>query len=241
MPLMEKLQIIRFDELLSTNNKLKELIRDQDLKEYTIVQTFCQTAGKGQAGNSWESENNKNLTFSLFLKPVYIEIQNQFIISKAVALGILEALKVYAPDFTIKWPNDIYYKNKKIGGILIENALRQNTISESIIGIGLNINQTTFVSDAPNPVSLKSIVNKNFDLDTILSEVTSGIIDQINVIQSGNCTTIHQQYINQLFRKTGYYPYKDAHGEFMAQISGINAYGHFTTDHIRRRKSQLCF
>ena len=233
----QNFNILRFEELSSTNNKLKELKQNQNLEEFTVVQTYRQTAGKGQAGNSWESEEKKNLTFSTLLKPSYVEILEQFIISKAVALGITDVFNSIRPGFSIKWPNDIYYNNKKIGGILIENAIRQDCISESVIGIGLNINQTKFVSDAPNPISLKSITGKNFDLDEMLLRTLERIAGYVNMIKNGESESLDKLYLDQLYRKSGYHLYNDANGEFRAQITGINNYGHLelTTQEGERR------
>ncbi|GAF01660.1 bifunctional protein BirA [Saccharicrinis fermentans DSM 9555 = JCM 21142] len=216
--------ILHFEHLLSTNTKLKAL--KANVPEFTIVITDKQTAGKGQAGNYWESEANKNLTFSLLLKPIYIEIQDQFIISKAVALGIIHVFKDFSQDFSIKWPNDIYYRDKKIGGILIENTISRTTISDSIVGIGLNINQEYFTSDAPNPISLKNISGQDFELITILSKVVHAITAYVNDIKCGNSAKLNQLYLNNLYRRQGFHLYKDHHGEFMAQITGINEYGH---------------
>ena len=119
-----------------------------------------QTAGRGQAGNSWESEAGKNLLFGLLFHPREVEANRQFILSQAVALSICETLSDYAEDIRIKWPNDIYWKDRKICGMLIENTLVGRCIENCIIGAGININQQTFCSDAPNPVSLRQITGK---------------------------------------------------------------------------------
>ncbi|WP_075590322.1 biotin--[acetyl-CoA-carboxylase] ligase [Labilibacter marinus] len=226
MSSLDQFKIYKYEQLASTNNKLKELKLTSDLNEYAIVQTDNQTAGKGQAGNSWESEKGKNLTFSLYIKPNYVEIQDQFIISKAVALGIISVFNSYKEGFKIKWPNDIYYHNKKVGGILIENALCQSEISESVIGIGLNINQTNFISDAPNPISIKSILNKTMNLDEILVRILASIIEQIEKIKAGKDIELDDLYMKHLYRNVGLHAYKDENGKFEASINGINNYGH---------------
>lgn len=226
MSSIDQFKLYPFNQLASTNNKLKELKRETRLNEYSVVITPHQTAGKGQAGNSWESEKGKNLTFSLYLKPNYIEIQDQFIISKAVALGILQVFNTYSEGFSIKWPNDIYYQNKKIGGILIENALCQNKLSESVIGIGLNINQTKFISDAPNPISLQTILGKSFDLDEVLNAILLSILEQVELIRTGKIFDLDKLYMQHLYRNQGMHLYKDENGKFEASISGINNYGH---------------
>ncbi|WP_430931935.1 biotin--[acetyl-CoA-carboxylase] ligase [Saccharicrinis sp. 156] len=233
--------IVRFERLPSTNNQLKSLRKDQAIPEFTVVITCAQTAGKGQAGNSWESEPGKNLTFSLLLKPTFIEIQNQFVISKAVALGIIDVFMNFSQDFSIKWPNDIYYRNQKIGGILIENAISRNIITESIVGIGLNINQEVFTSDAPNPVSLKNITGTDIELNNLLEQVVNAILKYLEKIKTLNSDSLNRQYLNNLYRKEGFHPYKDANGEFMARITGINEYGHLELETSHGDKRSYAF
>ena len=169
--------IIHLDETQSTNSYLNNFCLEQEVSELTTVWANFQTAGRGQRGNSLESEPNANLLFSFVLHPSFIEARQQFHISQIVALSIQEALSQYTDDITIKWPNDIYWKNKKIAGILIENDLCGHHISRSIAGIGLNINQQKFISDAPNPVSLYQIIGQTFNrrelLDTILDKVSA--------------------------------------------------------------------
>ncbi|SMO87397.1 BirA family transcriptional regulator, biotin operon repressor / biotin-[acetyl-CoA-carboxylase] ligase [Saccharicrinis carchari] len=229
--------ILRFPALASTNQTLKSLHQTDPMEEYTVVVCDSQTAGKGQAGNHWESEAGKNLTFSILLKPAYVQIQDQFLISKAVSLGILDALKTYSSGFTIKWPNDIYYQDKKVGGILIENALYQNRIGTSVVGIGLNVNQTVFVSDAPNPVSLKAIRGKALDPGKLLNQILPNIVKYLDTLRTAGPDSVNRLYLAQLYRKNGLYCYRDENGEFKARITGINDYGHMLlkTDEGQRR------
>ncbi len=218
--------LLRFPALASTNQTLKWLHQKESLDEYTVVVCGSQTAGKGQVGNHWESEQDKNLTFSLLLKPTYIQIHQQFLISKAVSLGILEALKEYGSEFFIKWPNDIYYQDKKIGGILIENSLSRDVISSCIIGVGINVNQTIFVSNAPNPLSLKTIVGQELELEKLLMQVLQSLEKYIDVLKSSNAHALDDMYLGELYRKQGFHPYRDENGVFLASIAGINPYGH---------------
>ena len=214
----------RYDNLPSTNEMMKSLI-SKGLAEYDVIVANHQSAGKGQKGNSWESEEGKNLTFSLLLTPGFIQAQDQFVISKIICLGILEVLSEYSDNFTIKWPNDIYYKELKIGGILIENALYTNTIGTSVVGIGLNINQEVFKSDAPNPVSLKNITNKEFDLDCMLDDILNCIYNLYSKVKKEGYSAINSQYLNCLFWKEGFHNFKDEQGQFKARIDGISEYG----------------
>ena len=128
----------------STNNLIRKMMQDENLPEGFLVYTDFQTAGKGQPGNTWESEAGKNLLFSIVLYPHEIPIHEQFVLSEIASLSIKNILAKYTDGISVKWPNDIYWNDRKIAGILIENSLKKNEINYSIIGIGLNINQTIF-------------------------------------------------------------------------------------------------
>ena len=158
-------KIIHIDETDSTNRWLKE-----QGEQNMIVVADYQTAGKGCGTNSWESERGKNLTFSLLIHPEGISAKEQFFISEAVSVALCETLAPYIYNkVEIKWPNDIYVGDQKICGILIENRLQGSEIKDSIIGIGLNVNQREFKSDAPNPVSLYQLTGKETDREALLS------------------------------------------------------------------------
>ncbi len=215
----------RYDKLPSTNEKMKSL-QSEGLSEFNVIITNHQFAGKGQKGNSWESEQGKNLTFSLFLKPDFILAQDQFVISKIVCLGIIDVFSRYSDKFSIKWPNDIYYDDYKVGGILIENSLYANVIGSSVVGVGLNINQKKFYSNAPNPISLRNIVDKEFDLQTTLNDVLLSIWNLYTQVKDqGKFKEIDQKYLERLYRKQGFHEYKDDQGIFKARIAGISEYG----------------
>ncbi len=213
------------EELSSTNAYIKEIINTKSAKEFDTICTKNQVAGKGQGNNQWESERDKNLTFSLLLQPTFIEIQEQFVISKSISLAIIRVLNNYHEGFKIKWPNDIYFNEHKIAGILIENTLINNTIGNSIIGIGININQEEFISDAPNPISLKQITHKNFNITELLNEILQSIAEYYIQLKDGNHQHIHREYLTSLFRGSGLHPFKDSKGLFYAAIKGINEYG----------------
>lgn len=167
--------LVALDETASTNQYLSQLCNQlqESVAELTTVTAEFQTAGKGQRGNTWEAEEGKNLLFSFVLYPSFLEARRQFILSQIVSLAIKEELSRWSDEITIKWPNDIYWKDKKICGILIENDLSGHHIRRSIAGIGININQEVFNSDAPNPVSLKQITGKEHDRYEILVRPTA--------------------------------------------------------------------
>lgn len=217
---------IHLEETESTNNYIKnELLTESKEDDIIIVSTDHQTAGKGQRGNNWESEKGKNLTFSILFHPTDIEANQQFIISQFTSLAIKDILSQYTKDISIKWPNDIYWKNKKICGILIENSLIDTTIASSIIGIGLNINQTEFTNKALNPISLKQITGNDYDLDKVLYEVIDRISLYYNKIDKNGSEDIAKKYKNSLFRHDGYHTYNDGTHNFMARIKDIEPSG----------------
>lgn len=217
--------IIHLEETDSTNTHLKDLLLRQEVEEGTIVIADFQTGGKGQRGNSWESNKGENLLFSIVLYPNTIKANEQFIISQVVSLAIADFLKKFVDDITIKWPNDIYWQEKKICGILIENSLTENNINESVIGIGVNINQTIFFSDAPNPISLKQITGKDYDIIQLLENIKDNILTYYSEIKNGYTEQIIKRYKDGLFRNKGYHLYNDGQTEFSARIKDIEPTG----------------
>lgn len=217
--------LIHISETNSTNNYLQTLCARQKVGELTTVVADFQTSGRGQRGNSWESEPLKNLLFSFVLFPVFWEARCQFLISQIISLAIKEELSTYTEDISIKWPNDIYWKEKKICGMLIENDLMGRNISQSIAGIGVNINQEIFHSSAPNPVSLVQITGKEHDLFEILKNIMLRIQSYYSLLKKGDTTSIACQYEKSLFRREGIHRYKDANGEFLARIVCVEPEG----------------
>lgn len=217
--------VIYIEELPSTSSYLKELPQ-QSLSDGTTVYTGFQTAGRGQRGNSWESEKGQNLTFSTILYPRSLKAEDQFLISQIVSLAIKNTLDQYTNDITIKWPNDIYWKDKKITGILIENNIMGDFIAQSILGVGLNLNQTQFKSDAPNPVSLKQITQEDYNIATILSEILKHLHEYYMLLtDSRNLKAIRSAYKKSLYRKEGFYKFADKNGVFYAHIKDVEDIG----------------
>ncbi|EJW92691.1 biotin-[acetyl-CoA-carboxylase] ligase, partial [gut metagenome] len=156
------------DETNSTNSLIRQMMSDGMMPEGSVVVANFQTAGRGQVGNVWESEAGKNLLFSMVIYPSFMSANRQFLISQIAALSVKETLDQYTDGISVKWPNDIYWRDKKICGMLIENDLSGHDLSDSIIGVGINVNQEAFHSDAPNPVSLLQIIDREVDCDEIL-------------------------------------------------------------------------
>ena len=167
------MKITRFKTLESTNQYLQNLLNEGIDIVDNIVVTDYQTSGKGQGKNVWESEDGKNLLFSIALDMSFLKAENQFILTQIVSVTMINVLKNYLPEESlfIKWPNDIYFNDKKIAGILIKNEIRGMMMGTSIIGIGLNVNQTSFNEDLPNPISMKMITGNDYDLETILNNI----------------------------------------------------------------------
>lgn len=204
----------------STNTFLHEMMRQDKLPEGFLLYTDFQTAGKGQPGNTWESENGKNLLFSMLLYPHSIKVYEQFILSEITGLAIRKVLEKYTDDICIKWPNDIYWKDKKIAGILIENSLFRDRIDTCIIGIGLNVNQEVFISNAPNPVSLRQITGNDINREILLMEIQAELL---NIYQNYSPEFIHQEYLNNLYRRNGFHRYAEttANTVFDAEIEDV--------------------
>ncbi|KAA6329926.1 Bifunctional ligase/repressor BirA [termite gut metagenome] len=198
------------------------------IQEFTTVISDFQTAGKGQRGNSWESEKGKNLLFSFVFYPDFLEVRKQFLLSQLISVSIKEELEAeHADGFSIKWPNDIYWKDKKICGILIENNLIGSKIERSIAGIGININQKKFYSSAPNPVSLIQITENRHEIEILplLINIINRCIYYYGLFRHGDTDTVTKRYRLSLYRKDGFYPYRDEDGAFKARILRVKPEG----------------
>jgi len=218
---MKNLQYIK--QTHSTNALLWEMIRESHQPEGTVVYTDFQTAGKGQIGNSWESEARKNLLFSMVLYPLQIPLDRLFLVSQLVSVAIKRSLDKYCDNITVKWPNDIYRNDKKLAGILIENSLQGNRVKAVVIGVGLNVNQVTFTSDAPNPVSLKQITGgKPINRKLLLREISHHINNLYNQLDEKK---IRLEYAESLYRKVGFHAFADESGTFNARIIEVHPDG----------------
>lgn len=220
--------LVYLEETESTNKYLNDLCNKQCVGELTTITTDFQTSGRGQRGNSWESERGQNLMFSFVLYPTFLKARKQFLLSQIISLAIKEELDTHVSDVSIKWPNDIYWKDKKICGMLIENDLTGTHISRSIAGIGININQEAFISPAPNPVSLKQITGQSYSPEQILASIMRRIKDYYALLQTENesvNTLIADRYAGSLFRKDGFHRYTDANGKFLARLMRVEPDG----------------
>jgi len=217
------MRIIKLDATNSTNSYLRELISQDIVEDFTIISTKNQTLGRGQMGSVWASESSKNLTFSCFKDVSGIHVEHSFYISMVTALAVLKTLQELAiPKISIKWPNDILSENKKICGVLIENVIKQSQLQASIIGIGLNVNQTEF-ENLPQASSLKLISGKVFVLDEVLLAVVLNLKYYFEILQTGNLEFLKSTYETHLFRKNKPSTFKNAEGlMFSGFIKGVS-------------------
>lgn len=220
----------------STSTLLREQYSD-DLPHLYTIRADYQTAGRGQAGNSWESEEGKNLLFSALLRYNDLRAADQWRLSMLVALALWEVLAKHLPkeQLTIKWPNDIYFGDKKLVGILIENSLVGGYVGYSIAGIGVNVNQTKWLSNAPNPISMKEITNQEYDVETLMNEW----IDAMKRWEKYATDELSTAYLQHIYRRNGWHKYVEREvsvaptsiakqgidGIFRAELVGISEQG----------------
>lgn len=216
----------------STNAEIRRLAATAQLPHGYCLITDFQTNGHGQANNRWESERGKNLLFSVLLHPTSIPPHAQFVVTEIVTQAILKALQPeIADEIEIKWPNDIYVGDRKICGILIENSLCGTVFADSIIGIGININQTDFLSDAPNPASLKQLSGHDHDRKVIIERIYSNIMSLYGELESAKNDgftdkKLHDFYMSHLYRRNGFHRFATPEGrEFSASIESISPQG----------------
>jgi BirA family biotin operon repressor/biotin-[acetyl-CoA-carboxylase] ligase len=219
----------------STNSFVRAMLQEEatgqvvsanSFSGFTLVVADDQTKGRGQQGNGWETEKGKNLTFSLLCHPDFILASRQWLISQCMAVAIQQTLSRYVEGVEVKWPNDIYVGDHKISGTLIECDLQGKHISNCIIGVGININQTVFRSDAPNPTSLQLLTGRPHDREEILSSLLSQFQYYYAQLQEGREDTIRQLYMQHLYRREGFHRYRDVRGVFLAEIADVEPTGH---------------
>jgi len=217
--------ILFFENLPSTNTRTAYLLKKNNLPEGTVVYTNYQSEGRGYSGNKWESEDGKNLLISIVLFPSFINPSDQFLISMAISLGICDFLSRFIPDFSIKWPNDIYVNNDKIAGILIESSVIDKKIEFTIAGIGLNINQEKFISTAPNPVSLFLLTGISYDLTVCLNQLGTDLDKRYKQLIAGYSGLIKKEYVSKLYHLDEWREFRDIKGGFTGRILTVGDYG----------------
>lgn len=209
----------------STMSRLRELDLGGRSEEFVLLTTDYQTAGRGQRGTSWESEAGKNLLFSVLFHPTSIAPDCQFSLSEALSLSVAEALDRYADGVSVKWPNDVYWHDRKICGMLLEHDLQGPRIATTLAGVGINVNQREFFGDAPNPVSLRQITGRDICREALLADVLGNFLTHYRSLCRGGCSALHSLYINRLYHGRGLHFFRDRNGEFEAEVCGISSVG----------------
>ncbi|MGN6180667.1 MAG: biotin--[acetyl-CoA-carboxylase] ligase [Mucilaginibacter sp.] len=218
--------LITLSEVDSTNTYLKNILANSKPVEGTVIMAESQYAGRGQQQNRWHSEPGKNLSFSILLNPIFLPIANQFDLTRVVSLGVHDALKPLLGDYLkVKWPNDVYYKDGKLGGILIENILQGQKIKHSVIGIGLNINQQEFPEWVPNPASVKQILQRDEDLKAILLDICSHVEAWYLKLKAGKADEIRHAYLSILYRLNQRHQFRSNGETFEGTIKNVKNNG----------------
>jgi len=221
-PLFTGINVIELDEVDSTNTYMKQLLEKERPLEGTVVTARNQTGGRGQQGNTWLAEPGKNLICSFIFYPVFLAADKNFYLNMAVSLAVREACESALEDeVKIKWPNDIYYRNQKIAGILIENSISGATVITSVVGIGLNVNQAQFSDDLPNASSLSIIAERVFDLNIILADLGKYLEKYYLQLRQSHFHFLQRAYTESLYRynHTGYF--KKGETLFKGEIVGV--------------------
>ena len=233
------LEYIHLEQVDSTNAYLQRQQLEADIRN-CVVSADEQTAGKGMGSNSWESEVGKNLTFSMALDMGFLPAERQFQLSEAVPLGIIEVLDDLLPSekLSIKWPNDIFYENRKLAGILINSTIKANMMDVSIIGIGLNVNQMQFQNWPTHPISMKMITGKDYDLQPLLVQIAEHILIKVGQLEA-DPTTIEQEYLRRLFRYRSWAEYEVDGKILRLFITGIDPFGRLQL--VDEQQKPYCF
>ena len=208
----------------STNDEAALLLQQGAVAEGTLVLTDHQLAGRGQRGNNWQAAPGQNLTFSIVLKPTFLTATEQFRLNVAVSLGVWEGLMpLLDNELKIKWPNDLYHKNQKIGGILIENVLQSSRLETTIIGIGINVNQVNF--DNPHATSLRNITHQTYDLREVLDDLLLKIEENYLLLRNGHYNRLKMRYLQNLYRYQEIHLFRQNDTIFEGIIIGVGETG----------------
>jgi BirA family biotin operon repressor/biotin-[acetyl-CoA-carboxylase] ligase len=213
--------LIRLDQVDSTNSYAGQLIKRGTATEGTVILAEYQTQGRGQKGNIWESRKGMNLTFSFILMPAFLEAHRHFYLLMGISMGILDLLRQEGIAVQVKWPNDMVSSGRKIGGILIENSMKGSSLSSSVAGIGLNVNQTRFAVEGGNPTSMKLELGRTIDRESIFTDALKHLTTWINRLYRKEWRMIRESYLQHLFQFEQWADYTDSAGIFRGRIRGV--------------------
>jgi len=233
-------EIIWLKETDSTNSFLRSLNPRPDA-DMVVAAADYQSAGRGQGSNSWESERGKNLIMSISVCPKGIKAASQFFLSAAGALAVKDVLDAFVGGVSLKWPNDVYVGDHKISGTLIETRLNGDEIRECIFGVGININQQRFVSDAPNPVSLRNILGRDVSVEALFDKTLEAFERRYTMLMEGARQLVMDEYRASLYRRQGFFEYEDSRGRFMAELVTVGDDGLLTLRDERGDERKYAF
>jgi len=232
--------LIKLKEVDSTNNFLKELVsKSEPLAEGTVIMADNQFAGRGQQQSVWQTQAGKNISTSILLKPTFLPLDKQFYLNMAVSLAVNEALSHFIPEgLSIKWPNDVYYHDKKLGGILIENTLTGSTIKAAVIGIGLNVNQLEFAENiSQRATSVIQILQTETFLMDIMEKIFIFMEKYYLILRAGKYSILQNDYLGKLYNFGISALYQNNGAIFEGKISGVEENGRLEVDTIEGLKS----
>ncbi len=211
----------------STNAYALSLLSKSKPPEGTVISTFRQTEGRGQIGSIWESEPDKNISLSVLFYPEFLRALHQFQLNQAFSLAVRDFVAdQLAVDVKIKWPNDIYVEDRKIAGILIQNAITNNHLRSTVAGIGINVNQAAFLTNPPNPTSFLLKTGREFDLESLVLSLCQFIEQRYLQLKSGKIVPLQQDYLRHLYRFATPGLFQRASGEiFHGTITGLDETG----------------
>ncbi len=219
---------IKYKVIDSTNSEAQRQLQNGVApKEDFVIRADFQTDGRGQRGNTWYSPNAENLTFSYVFFPPKLEVQHQFMLSQAVSVAVADYLKDSGvQDVSIKWPNDVYVGMRKICGMLIENSLSGHYVKYSIVGVGVNINQTVFPENLPNPTSLSLSTGRQYDLDAEFAKLMGLIREALYFISRKNEPVLMQRYKSMLLGLDRTLVYRSGGKVFKGIIRDVDSHGY---------------
>lgn len=226
------------EETTSTNDDAKDL----RYKHGDVICAERQTAGRGQRGHKWVSGEGYNLTFSVVLEPGFLPVGEQFLLSEIVALALVDMMSSYGIEARIKWTNDIYVGDKKIVGILIEHNYSSHSLARTVLGVGINVNQTEFDESLPNPTSMRLCVGRELDRREVLRTLYDKLMARYAELVAGEKQAIQQLYRERMYRLSEQHPFRLPSGEIVqASIEGVRSSGELILTHADGTRKEYLF
>ncbi len=224
--------------ICSTNDHAMSLLRSSSLPEGTVIYAVDQYGGRGQRGNTWQSEAGKNCTMSIVLQPKWAGNDTQFFFNKAMALAVSSTLQSWLPSAKLKWPNDIFVEDRKIAGILIENLFSGQRLKHSVVGIGVNVNQSSFGPGLKSATSMRNEMGKEIELQPFIQQLCQQVEWQYMRFQQGSFAAIQSDYLGNLYRLEEDHYYQTKEGRVLARIIDVNAQGQLV---LQSNSGQRCY